>query len=50
MGEHVSHSDHTQEQVDLQELDQSMGMFDDEPQQVQREEEYLPPHVNNPYV
>uniref|UniRef100_A0A8I7BEB6 Integrase catalytic domain-containing protein n=1 Tax=Hordeum vulgare subsp. vulgare TaxID=112509 RepID=A0A8I7BEB6_HORVV len=50
VGEHVSHSDHTQEQVDLQELDQSMDMLDDEPQQVQREEEYLPPHINDPYV
>ncbi len=50
VGEHVSHPDDTQEQVDLQEVDQSMGMFDDEPQQVQREEEYLPPHINDPYV
>ena len=35
-----------QEHANMEENEES----DDEPQQVQREEEYHPPHINDPYV
>ncbi|KAI5022227.1 hypothetical protein ZWY2020_058957 [Hordeum vulgare] len=49
-GEQVPHHDHIQEQDNHQELDQANAVIDDEPQQMQREEEYLPPCINDPYV
>ena len=46
----VPHHDHPQEHDHHQEQEQESAIIDDEPQQMQYEEEDLPPHINDPYV